>query len=86
MFVKIAAPETSSGTFFVKWDAQLQNTALWVASHHPAWTDIVIDYHATHLETAELSETEKVLMTDLMLNFCEDPKLQNFISFQKSGI
>ncbi len=68
--------------FLASGDAQLQNTGIWVASHHPDWTGIVIDFLATRLEMAELSDTERVAVTDLMLNFCGDPKLQNFISFQ----
>ena len=63
-------------------DAQLQNTGIWVAAHHPDWTDIVIDFLRTRLDTAELSATEQVSVTDLMLTFCEDPHLQNFVSSQ----
>ncbi len=72
--------------FLASADAQLQEVGIWVASHHPEWTDIVVDFLAKRLGTAELSETERVAVLNLMLNFCHDPKLQNFISFQLKDV
>jgi putative heme-binding domain-containing protein len=68
--------------FLASEDPQLQNTGIWVASHHPEWADIVIDFLNTRLTAAELSETDKKTFTDLMLTFCGDAKLQDFISSQ----
>lgn len=68
--------------FLASKNVQLQNVGIWVASHHPDWTDIVIDYLKMRLDMAELSETEKVSVTDLMLTFCGNPQLQNFVSTQ----
>lgn len=68
--------------FLASKNAVLQHTGIWVATHHPEWTDIVVDFLKTRFDTAALSDTEQESVTDLMLTFCEDPHLQNFVSAQ----
>ena len=67
-------------SFLKSKNSQLQNTGIWVAAHHPDWTDIVIDFLRTRLDTA--TETAQESVIDLMLTFCEDPQMQNFVSSQ----
>jgi putative membrane-bound dehydrogenase-like protein len=61
---------------------QLRNTGIWVASHHPSWADIVINFLQNRLNTADLSTSDASQLGDLMITFSENKQLQNFIGVQ----
>lgn len=63
-------------------NAELHNTGIWVASHHPDWSDIVVSFLGPQLRNAKLSDKENLLVTDLMITFCGDPQVQNLVSSQ----
>jgi putative membrane-bound dehydrogenase-like protein len=58
----------------------LQNTAVWVLSHHREWSDMMITFLQSYIRKQELTEKEASLVTGLMITFCEDPLIQKFIS------
>ncbi len=68
--------------FLASEDPQLRNTGIWVASHHPEWADIVIDFLQSQLSAADLSSIDAAPMRDLMITFSGNKQLQNFISVQ----
>lgn len=61
---------------------QLQKVGIWVASHHPDWSDMVIDFLKGHLKAAEIASVELTSIRDLMITFSNDKQLQNFLSEQ----
>lgn len=60
----------------------LQKSGIWVASHHPEWSDIVINLLKSRFSTNEIYEDDIISMRELMITFCHDNKLQVFISEQ----
>ncbi len=60
--------------------AELQNIGIWVVSHHPDWSDLVVDFLASKLKGQQLTESEKVSLTDLMITFSGEKRLQGFVS------
>ncbi|MCE7070124.1 HEAT repeat domain-containing protein [Dyadobacter sp. CY327] len=63
-------------------DAELRNTAVWIASHHPEWTDIVVSFLEKSLGDAKLSESDAAAIGDLMLIFMKESSVQNFVAKQ----
>lgn len=63
-------------------DPQLRKTGIWVASHHPEWSDIVIDFLSNRLNTPDLPEVDAAEVRDLMITFSENKQLQLFLSDQ----
>ncbi|MEX2231994.1 MAG: PVC-type heme-binding CxxCH protein [Cyclobacteriaceae bacterium] len=66
-------------------NAQLQNTGIWVVSHHPEWADVVISYLEDNLKNATFTEYEKKLFTDLLKTFSTDRHIQNYVSGLLAG-
>jgi putative membrane-bound dehydrogenase-like protein len=60
----------------------LQKSGIWVASHHPEWSDIVINLLKSRFSTNEIYEDDIISMRELMITFSHDNKLQVFISEQ----
>ena len=63
-------------------DPSLRNTGVWVASHHPDWDDIVIDFLRSRLTTPDLSEMDAASVRELMILFSSNKRLQNFLGTQ----
>ncbi|TKT87938.1 PVC-type heme-binding CxxCH protein, partial [Dyadobacter frigoris] len=61
-------------------DPALRSTGIWIASHHPEWTDIVIDFLQKSLRVSAVPGSGPV--RDLMLAFIKEPGLQQFIAGQ----
>lgn len=61
---------------------QLQKIGIWVASHHPDWSDIVIDFLKVRLNSAEIAGTDITAIRDLMITFSNDKQLQTFLAEQ----
>lgn len=68
--------------FLASKDLNLRNTGIWVASHHPDWADIVIDFLKNSLSTADLSKTDAAAVSDLMITFSNNKQLQEFVALQ----
>lgn len=63
-------------------DLELQNAGIWLASHHPDWADIVIQFLQNRLNDANLSITDAAQLRELMITFSENVDLQNLIGVQ----
>lgn len=63
-------------------DSVLQKAGIWVASHHPEWSDIVIDFLRNRLNNSDLSESENTTVRNLMISFSDQKQLQQFVSEQ----
>ncbi|MEZ4847434.1 MAG: HEAT repeat domain-containing protein [Bacteroidia bacterium] len=51
-------------------DSALQQTALWVASHHPDWTSSMKGYLATELKNEAFKGEQKEVLSSLFTGFC----------------
>ena len=68
--------------FLTSKNPQLQKIGIWVASHHPDWSDIVIDFLKGRLNTLEIAGTDITAIRDLMITFSNDKQLQTFLAEQ----
>ncbi len=63
-------------------DAESRKAGIWVASHHPEWSDIVINFLKGRLGSADLSATDLTAVRDLMVTFSTNKPLQQFLGEQ----
>lgn len=61
-------------------DPQLRKTGIWITTHHPEWTDLVVSLLETSMSTQQLSETDVNSLTDLILTFIKDQSVQDFVA------
>lgn len=59
-------------------DQRLKKTALWVASHHSEWSGDMINYIGKRL-SSDLSDQEKQVLSDVLVGFCGNETMQNFM-------
>lgn len=60
-------------------DETLRGTGLWLMSHHPEWTDIVVNYLAKTMQNTQTSAAELASVKQLMLTFVKQPALEGFV-------
>jgi len=63
-------------------DPESRKTGIWVASHRPEWSDIVISFLKSRLAVTNLSEADITAVRDLMITFSENKPLQQFLGEQ----
>lgn len=68
--------------FLASKNAELQQTGIWVAGHHPDWTSVAIDFLKARLAAPTLTEAQQASLTALMQSFSGDLQLQQFVSTQ----
>ena len=68
--------------FLTSKDAELQKAGIWVATHHPEWSDVVIDFLKDRLSNSELSGSEMTTVRNLMITFSNQKLLQQFVGDQ----
>lgn len=68
--------------FLTSKNPELQKIGIWVASHHPDWSDIVIDFLKGRLNALESAGTDITAIRDLMITFSNDKQLQAFLAEQ----
>ena len=68
--------------FLTSKNSQLLKIGIWVASHHPDWSDIVIDFLKGRLNALEIAGTDITAIRDLMITFSNDKQLQAFLADQ----
>jgi putative heme-binding domain-containing protein len=71
--------------FLASDNSQLRRTALWVASHHPEWSGDMIAFLRTRFGGPALSEEEKELFGNMLVNFCGNAGMQQFIAQSLKG-
>lgn len=60
----------------------LQRTVLWVASHHPEWSADMMAFLRNHLQSKSIDEEEQELLSDILVSFCGDARMQQFMAEQ----
>ncbi len=63
-------------------DPELRSTGIWIATHHPEWTDMVIGFLKKSFEEGEIKDSDVGSVRDLMLPFIKNPDLQEFMASQ----
>lgn len=63
----------------------LRNTALWVAAHHPRWSAEMIGFLKKRMHAGSLDEEEKNLLGKLLVSFCEQADMQQFMAGYLKG-
>ena len=81
----MALKKENLSPFLTSKTPQLQKIGIWVASHHPEWSDIVIDFLRGRLNAAEIAGTDITAIRDLMITFSNDKQLQTFLAEQLGG-
>ncbi len=61
-------------------DHQLQQTALWAATHHPEWSSQIIAFVDKKLSTGLPSEEEAHLFKDLLISFSSKEDVQTLLA------
>jgi putative membrane-bound dehydrogenase-like protein len=61
---------------------ELQQTALWVASHHPEWSADMITYLRGQLPMVVADSAKAALFSQILTNYCGDPQMQDFMATQ----
>jgi putative heme-binding domain-containing protein len=67
-------------TFLSEKNEKLQQSALWIASHHPEWSRELITFLDKRLKTDSLNAQEEKLYTDILVSFGDDAHMQKFIA------
>ncbi len=63
-------------------DAELRRVGIWIASHHPDWSDVVVDFIEERTRQNKWAGDESGMISELMLTFSRDQRLQNFMAGQ----
>lgn len=61
---------------------KLQQTALWAVSHHPEWSSGIITFLDSRLKTADFNAPAHKLLSDIIVAFGQDGKMQKYIGDQ----
>lgn len=68
--------------FLTSGDDQLWRTGVWVASHHPEWSDLIVTALAARLGGRTLSDADASRLRDVMAGVCANAALQQFAAAQ----
>jgi putative membrane-bound dehydrogenase-like protein len=63
-------------------EQELRKTGIWLASHHPEWSDVITDFLKEHLNGDEFLESDIQDMENLLITFSADKKVQEFIAVE----
>ena len=66
--------------FLTHENKELQQTALWAASHHPEWSADMIAFVDKQLKGNEPVTSNGKLLSDMLISFGGEPKMQMFIA------
>ncbi|MEX2595087.1 MAG: PVC-type heme-binding CxxCH protein [Anditalea sp.] len=66
--------------FLASNNAKLRNTGIWLASHHPEWSEVVVDFLKKGLDALNLTDSDMPAVVELMVTFSSDTDLQHFIA------
>ncbi len=71
--------------FLTSKNEKLQRTARWVASHHPEWSEHMMAFLRIRFQQDTLPEDERMLLSDMLVSFCGDTHMQQFMAEQMKG-
>ncbi len=61
-------------------NTELRDIGMWVLSHHTDWSDIVVNFLASHFKSRQPAAHEDESITNLMIAFSGEKRLQKFVS------
>ncbi|MBO0933863.1 PVC-type heme-binding CxxCH protein [Fibrella aquatilis] len=68
--------------FLTKADQRMQRTALWVATHHPAWAGEMASFLQGRFAGPPLTADEETLFGDMLVAFSSNAAMQRFMADQ----
>lgn len=71
--------------FLASNDSTMESTARWVVSHHPEWAASMITYLQKQLNKTKLEAPDKKQLKDILVSYCPDASMQQFIVTQMAG-
>jgi putative membrane-bound dehydrogenase-like protein len=71
--------------FLTSDNLDLQRTGLWVAAHHPEWAGEMISFLRGRFQKTSWTDEEKGLYENLLVSFCGNPGMQDFMASQLKG-
>ena len=66
--------------FLVSPDDGLWRTGIWVAAHHPGWSDLIVAGVRARLDAPSLADADVAALRDVMISVCRDDDLQAFVA------
>ena len=63
-------------------DPESRKAGIWVASHRPEWSDVVINFLKGLMDASNLSDTDITAVRELMITFSDNKSLQQFLGEQ----
>lgn len=66
-------------------DPLQRKTGMWLAAHHPEWSDAVVAFLEKRFAQPDLAEEEIIMLRDLMVTFSADKQLQHFVTRELSN-
>ena len=63
-------------------DPESRKAGIWVASHRPEWSDVVINFLKGRMDASNLSDTDITAVRELMITFSDNKSLQQFLGEQ----
>lgn len=61
-------------------DSLLQQTGIWVVSHHTEWSDAVVTFLERYFKTNALTDVEEKTVKELLTTFADQPAVNMFVS------
>ncbi|MCC6165091.1 MAG: HEAT repeat domain-containing protein [Acidobacteria bacterium] len=72
--------------FLASRDEALWRTGIWVASHHPGWSDLIVTGVRARLDAPTLTDADGAMLRDVMVSVCRDDDVQRLIAADASGV
>jgi len=61
-------------------EPELRNTGIWIATHRPEWSNMIVEFIEEWINNLDITEKEESELQDLITKFSSDVSLQNFLS------
>lgn len=71
--------------FLTSQDEKLQRASRWIASHHPEWSGDMMAFLQSRFQQGALPPEERTLLGDMLVSFCGDLQMQQFMATQMAG-
>ena len=66
--------------FLASSDDSLWRTGIWVASHHPGWSDLIVSGVRARLDAPTLADADAAVLRDVMVSVCRDGEVQALVA------
>jgi putative heme-binding domain-containing protein len=66
--------------FLASENRELHEAGVWVAIHHPEWSDVVLDFLQDRLRDEDLSEEQERSASEVVVSFCQDTGVQQLVA------